>query len=49
MIDKDGNIRCNGCGKKLAEHLEGKIEIVCPRCKRYNLEVVTLDKTVVVG
>ena len=37
MITQNGDLRCDGCGKKLGEHLEGKIEIVCPRCKRYNL------------
>ena len=31
------NLRCNGCGKKLGENLEGRVEIVCPRCKYYNV------------
>ncbi|TET43273.1 MAG: Com family DNA-binding transcriptional regulator [Dehalococcoidia bacterium] len=30
-------IRCGGCGKKLALKLEGRLEIYCPRCKRYNI------------
>lgn len=53
MIDKDGNLRCDQCGKKLGENLEGRIEIVCPRCKRFNVFDATkpLDKkaNVVVG
>ena len=36
-IDKQGNLKCDGCGKKLGENLKGRIEIVCPRCKRYNV------------
>ena len=36
MIDK-GELRCKGCGKKLALKLEGKLEIYCPRCKRFNI------------
>ena len=42
MIDKDKNIRCDGCGKKLGENLQGRVEIVCPRCKQYN--VFTVNK-----
>jgi len=37
MIDKQGNLKCDGCGKKLGENLKGRIEIVCPRCKRFNV------------
>ncbi len=37
MIDEKGNLKCDGCGKKLGENLTGRIEIVCPRCKRYNV------------
>ena len=36
MIDKDGSLRCDGCGKKLGLRVEGRVELVCPRCKRYN-------------
>ena len=35
MIENN-NLRCDGCGKKLGENLQGQVEIVCPRCKRYN-------------
>ena len=28
-------VRCKYCGRKLGE-IEGKAEIVCPRCKRKN-------------
>jgi len=34
VISKE--VRCLQCGKKLGENLEGKIEIVCPRCGHYN-------------
>jgi phage FluMu protein Com len=37
MIDSNGNLRCDNCGKKLGENLEGRIEIVCPRCHYYNV------------
>ena len=33
-------LRCQGCGKKLGEKLEGRVEIVCPRCKRFNVFVI---------
>lgn len=36
MIEADGSLRCNGCGKKLATDLKGEVRIVCPRCKVYN-------------
>ena len=36
MIDKDNNLKCDGCAKKLGENLDGTVEIVCSRCKRYN-------------
>ena len=37
MIDKDGSLRCDNCRKKLGEELTGRVSIVCPRCKRYNV------------
>mgnify|MGYP001614090129 FL=1 len=43
MIAENGDLRCDQCGKKLGEHLEGTIEIVCPRCKRFNVFVTTVD------
>lgn len=39
-MNYDGSLRCSNCGKKLGEHLQGKIEIVCPRCHFF--EVFTL-------
>lgn len=36
MIDKNNNLKCDGCAKKLGENLVGTVEIVCPRCKRFN-------------
>ncbi len=45
MIDKNGNLRCDECGKKFGEDFEGKITIVCPRCKHYH-KFVRLDKKV---
>ena len=45
MIDKSGNVRCDGCGKKLGENLNGYLEVVCPRCKRFNVFDTELDKT----
>ncbi|KKN56454.1 hypothetical protein LCGC14_0572270 [marine sediment metagenome] len=29
-------IRCKKCNKKLGGNLDGKVEIVCPRCGHYN-------------
>ncbi len=37
MIDENGNLRCDGCRKKLGGNLQGRVEIVCPRCKRFNV------------
>jgi len=39
MIDKKGNLKCDGCGKKLGEITPNGIAIVCPKstCKRYNV------------
>lgn len=31
------DLRCSGCGKQLALKLEGRLEIYCPRCKRFNI------------
>lgn len=45
MIDKYGHLRCDGCGKLLALRLEGDLEIVCPRCKRFNHFVKPLELT----
>jgi len=43
MIDKE--LRCGGCKKKLGEELIGRVAIVCPRCKRYNVfDTNTLPK-----
>lgn len=36
MITPNGDLRCDGCGKKLGDNLEGKLEIVCPRCNKFN-------------
>ena len=45
MIDKDLALRCDGCKKKLGEELTGRVAIVCPRCKRYNVfDTNTLPK-----
>jgi len=46
------NTLCKNCGKKLGENLEGRIEIVCPRCGVFNkfiseyssYKIVPLDK-----
>jgi len=38
-------LRCEGCKKKLGEELTGRVAIVCPRCKRYNVfDTNTLPK-----
>lgn len=37
MIDAQGYLRCNGCGKKLGFNLEGQVEVICPRCKMPNV------------
>ena len=29
-------LRCVKCGKKLGEELNGRVKIVCPRCKTFN-------------
>ena len=31
------DLRCEGCKKKLGEDLTGRVVIVCPRCKRFNV------------
>jgi len=38
MIEVDGTIRCDGCGKKLAEYKDGVLYFVCQKntCHRYN-------------
>jgi len=36
MIDYLGALRCNGCRKKLGANLNGQVEIVCPKCNRFN-------------
>lgn len=33
MIDKFGNLCCDGCGKKMGEKHEDRLELGCPRCK----------------
>lgn len=38
MIDKDGHLHCNKCGKEHALKLEGKLEWYCPRCHFFNRE-----------
>ena len=45
------DVRCSNCGKKLAENLDGKVEIVCPRCHmfqkyecKYQKEIKVVDK-----
>lgn len=35
MITKKDELRCDNCGKKLGENLQGHLEVVCPRCKHY--------------
>lgn len=39
-------VRCTRCGKKLGERFDGHFEIVCPRCKTFNVFDTTkpLDK-----
>jgi len=39
MKTADGSLKCDGCGKKIAEAdiQQGRIEWVCPRCKRFNV------------
>jgi len=37
MINKFGELRCDNCSKKLGFNLEGRVEIVCPKCKYYNI------------
>ena len=37
MIDENANLRCDGCKKKLGLHLRGYVEIICPRCKQFNI------------
>lgn len=47
MIDEDGNLKCDSCNKKLAEcrDLKGRLEMVCPRCKRFCVfDSTKLDK-----
>lgn len=34
---KTDELRCRQCGKKLGENLKGHLEVVCPRCKRFNV------------
>ena len=49
-------LRCGGCNKKLGENLEGRVEIVCSRCRQYTVfvseyqshKVITLEKQSVV-
>ena len=33
----EGEVRCAGCRKKLAEFVDGEAVIKCPRCKRVNV------------
>jgi len=45
MIDQNGHVRCQNCGKQHAIKLEGKLEWYCPRCHFFNREnSFTLDK-----
>ena len=46
MIDSQGFLKCDGCGKKLGSGLTGQVAIVCVRCKRYNVFdlATSLDK-----
>lgn len=37
MIDQNGYLKCDGCGKKLGSELNGSVKIVCPRCKTFNV------------
>ena len=37
MIDNDGYLKCDGCGKTFGRLHNDKIEIVCARCKRFNV------------
>ncbi len=39
-------VRCKKCNKLLGRNLDGRIEIVCPRCSTFNaIEVlITADK-----
>lgn len=47
MIDSQGHLRCDNCGKEVALKLEGRLEWYCSRCRFYNREdsqVVAVDK-----
>jgi len=47
MIDSDGNVCCDNCGKKHALRLDGKLEWYCPKCKHFNREnTKTLDNKI---
>ena len=49
MIDSSGNLRCDGCGKRLGDNLLGSVEIVCPRCHRFNKFLVISNTDIVNG
>lgn len=49
MIDKFNNLRCDGCGKKLGDNLQGSVELVCPRCHRFNKFIVISNNNIVNG
>lgn len=36
MIDSNGYLRCDGCGKALARDLKGEVFITCSKCHRLN-------------
>ncbi len=36
-------MRCPVCNKKLAEFVEGRAVILCPRCKEYRLLTATVE------
>ena len=39
MIDKDGSLHCDNCGKEILLNLaitEGRAEFYCPRCHVYH-------------
>ena len=46
MIDPQGRLRCDKCGKVIMEWLEGRGVLICPRsnCKHPNFLNTRLDK-----
>jgi len=47
MIDSNGHLHCDKCGKEHLLSLEGKVTWYCPRCHHFNKE--NTDKILVEG